>query len=65
MTRLREQVDSVSASKESLLTAYNQEKAMATDLKRQIERMREANKVSYMYTLYHLININNRSFRDH
>ena len=41
MTRLRQQVDSVSASKESLLTAYNQEQAMVTSLEQLLQRMRE------------------------
>ena len=51
MAILRQQVDSLTANKESLLTAYNQEQAKVTSLEQQIERMREANKVSYMYTL--------------
>ena len=38
---LREQFDSLTASKESLLTAYNQEQAMVTSLEQQLQRMRE------------------------
>ena len=41
MTILRQQVDSLTASKESLLTAYNQEQAMVTNLQQQLQRMRE------------------------
>ena len=41
MTILRQQVDSLTASKESLLTAYNQEQAMVTSLEQQLQRMRE------------------------
>ena len=41
MTILREQVDSLTASRESLLTAYNQEQATATSLEQQLQRMRE------------------------
>ena len=41
MTILRQQFDSVSASRESLLTAYNQEQAMVTSLQQQLQRMRE------------------------
>ena len=41
MTILREQVDTLTASKESLLTAYNQEQAMVTILEQQLQRMRE------------------------
>ena len=38
---LRQQFDSLTASKESLLTAYNQEQAMVTSLQQQLQRMRE------------------------
>ena len=38
---MKKQVDSVSASKESLLTAYNQEQAMVTSLEQELQRMRE------------------------
>ena len=41
MTLLREQVDSLTASKESLLTAYNQEQATANSLQQQLNRARE------------------------
>ena len=41
MTILREQVDTLTASRESLLTAYNQEQAMVTSLEQQLQRMRE------------------------
>ena len=41
MTILREQVDTLTASRESLLTAYNQEQAMVTSLQQQLQRMRE------------------------
>ena len=41
MTILRQQFDSVSASRESLLTAYNQEQAMVTSLEQQLQIMRE------------------------
>ena len=41
MTILRQQFDSVSASRESLLTAYDQEQAMVTSLEQQLQRMRE------------------------
>ena len=41
MTILRQQVDSLTASRESLLTAYNQEQAMVTSLQQQLQRMRE------------------------
>ena len=41
MTILRQQFDSLAASKESLLTAYNQEQAMVTSLEQQLQRMRE------------------------
>ena len=36
MTILREQLDSLSASKESLLTSYNQEQAMVASLQQQL-----------------------------
>ena len=62
MTLLRQQFDSLTASKESLLTAYNQEQATATSLQQQLNRarkeleaakkesarMRDANKVSLL-----------------
>ena len=38
---MKKHLDSVSASKESLLTAYNQENAMANSLEQQLQRMRE------------------------
>ena len=41
MAILRQQVDSLTASRESLLTAYNQEQAMVTSLEQQLQRMRE------------------------
>ena len=41
MTILRQQVDSLTASKENLLTAYNQEQAMVTSLEQQLQRMKE------------------------
>ena len=41
MTILRQQFDTLTASKESLLTAYNQEQAMVTSLEQQLQRMRE------------------------
>ena len=41
MTILRQQVDSLAASKESLLTAYDQEQAMVTSLEQQLQRMKE------------------------
>ena len=57
---MKQQVDSVSASRESLLTAYNQENAMANSLQQQLNharreleaakekstKMKNANKVS-------------------
>ena len=46
MAILRQQVDSLTASRESLLTAYNQEQAMVTSLEQQIKGMRDANKVN-------------------
>ena len=62
MTLLRQQFDSLTASKESLLTAYNQEQATATSLQQQLNcarkeleaakkesaGMRDANKVSLL-----------------
>ena len=45
MTILRQQFDSVSASRESLLTAYDQEQAMVTSLEQQLQRMREESAV--------------------
>ena len=41
MTILRQQVDTLTASRESLLTAHNQEQAMVTSLEQQLQRMRE------------------------
>ena len=41
MTTLKEQFESLTASRESLLTAYNQEQAMVTSLQQQLQRMRE------------------------
>ena len=41
MTILRQQFDSLNASRESLLTAYKQEQAMVTSLEQQLQRMRE------------------------
>ena len=41
MTILRQQFDSLTTSKESLLTAYNQEQATATSLQQQLNRARE------------------------
>ena len=38
---MKQQVDSLTASKESLLTAYNQENAMANSLQQQLNRARE------------------------
>ena len=38
---MRQQVDTLTASKESLLKAYNQEKAMVTSLQQKFQRMRE------------------------
>ena len=59
---MKQQVDSLTASRESLLTAYNQEQATATSLQQQLNRarkeleaakkesagMRDANKVSLL-----------------
>ena len=39
MTILRQQVVSLTTSRESLLTAYNQEQAMATSLEQQLQIM--------------------------
>ena len=41
MTILRQEFDTLTASKESLLTAYNQDQAMVTNLQQQLQRMRE------------------------
>ena len=38
---MKQQFDTLAASKESLLTAYNQEQAMVTSLQQQLQRMRE------------------------
>ena len=38
---MKQQVDSLTASRESLLTAYSQEQAMVTSLQQQLQRMRE------------------------
>ena len=43
MTLLRQQFDSLTASRESLLTAYNQEQEMVTDLEQHFQRTREDN----------------------
>ena len=43
---MRQQLDDVSASKEELLRAYHEERAMVTRLEDQMERMKQANKVS-------------------
>ena len=38
---MKQQFDSLTTSRESLLTAYNQEQAMVTSLQQQLQRMRE------------------------
>ena len=61
---MREQADSLTASRERLLIAYNQEQAMVTDLEQQLQRMREesaavkrANKVCIVHCTYTIMMI--------
>ena len=42
---MNQQVDSLTASRESLITAYSQEQAMVTSLEQQLQRMREESAV--------------------
>ena len=43
---MRQQLDNVLASKEELLRAYHEERAMVTRLEDQVEKTKQANKVS-------------------